>query len=219
MQHREAIATADRCVREVFETVRRLDPLGEHILFITGSDHGMETVSEAIDVSAALVSAGIKEAMKSPRCRCGTARHVGDNLFQRGGARPGGGDGQVPRAPELGRRVISGAELAEIGLPTDTSLQIAVTMATNERINPHGVPGHSAIAFNPDDPEGKIGFGQHGGLGAHEQHPFLIAEGGGFMPAVWNHETSLMDIAPTVLRHLDLNYNDMDGRPLPRIHG
>jgi len=31
-QHRAAIAAADRCVRQVFETVRRLDPSGDDIL-------------------------------------------------------------------------------------------------------------------------------------------------------------------------------------------
>src|SRR5580704_1267766 len=64
-QHRAAIAAADRCVRQVFETVRRLDPSGDDILFVTGSDHGMETISEAIDVTGLLVAAGLKEAPDS----------------------------------------------------------------------------------------------------------------------------------------------------------
>jgi hypothetical protein len=114
-------------------------------------------------------------------------------------------------------RVAVGAGLAEIRLPTETALQIAIAMATDDRITPHGVAGYSAIVFNPDDPEGKIGFGQHGGLGAHEQHPFLIAEGGWFAAGVWSQETSLMDIAPTVLRHLAMDHDDMDGWPLPRV--
>src|SRR3954449_9937983 len=44
-EHRKAIAGADSLVKQVFETVRRLDPSGQDILFVTGSDHGMETVA------------------------------------------------------------------------------------------------------------------------------------------------------------------------------
>ena len=60
-RHRDAIAHADRCARQVFETVRRLDPTGDDILFITGSDHGMETVSDAIDLDGLLIAAGLKQ--------------------------------------------------------------------------------------------------------------------------------------------------------------
>ena len=65
-------------------------------------------------------------------------------------------------------RVVAGTELAQVGLPTDGAMQVAVAMATDDRINPHGVIGFGAIVANPDDPEGKIGFGQHGGLGRNE---------------------------------------------------
>src|SRR3954465_2915193 len=58
-EHRRAIAHADGCVRQVYETVRRLDPSGEDILFITGSDHGMETVAHAVDLDSLLIAAGL----------------------------------------------------------------------------------------------------------------------------------------------------------------
>ena len=109
----------------------------------------------------------------------------------------------------------AGGELAEVGLPTDTALQVAVAMAADDRVNPHGVAGSAAIVADPGDPESKIGFGQHGGLGGHEQRPFLIAEGGGFARRVEPGPTCLVDIAPTVLRHLRMDHDDMDGRPLP----
>src|SRR6202140_1503905 len=50
-EHRTAIAGADALVRQVFETVRRLDPSAEDILFVTGSEDGMETVARAIDLN------------------------------------------------------------------------------------------------------------------------------------------------------------------------
>jgi arylsulfatase A-like enzyme len=214
-QHREAIAAADRCVRQVFETVRRLDPSGEDILFITGSDHGMETISEAVDVTGLLVAAGIKEAPDSrdvvvaPQ---GTSATIFFSEAARG--RASATEDFLTRENWAGR-VVAGAQLAQVGLPTDTALQVAVAMATDGRVNPHGVRGYGAIVANPDDPESKIGFGQHGGLGANEQSPFLIAEGGGFAARRETRPSSLIDIAPTVLRHLHMDHDDTDGRALP----
>src|SRR5205807_10153382 len=64
-EHRAAIAGADALVKQVYETVRRLDPAGEDILFVTGSDHGMETVAESIDLTELLIAAGLKESRDS----------------------------------------------------------------------------------------------------------------------------------------------------------
>jgi arylsulfatase A-like enzyme len=215
-QHREAIAAADACVRLVFETVRRLDPSGEDILFITGSDHGMETISEAVDLTGLLVAAGIKSARES-RDVVVAPQGTSATIFFSDAAR----DRAPATADFLARenwagRVVAGTELAQVGLPIDTALQVAVAMATDDRINPHGVRGFGVIVADPGDPEGKIGFGQHGGLGANEQSPFLIAEGGGFARRTETRPTSLIDIAPTVLRHLHMDHDDMDGRALPQ---
>lgn len=214
-QHRAAIAAADGCVRQVFETVRRLDPTGDDILFITGSDHGMETVSDAVDITALLIAAGIKAASDS-RDVVVAPQGISATIFFSAAARD-----RVPATAEFLRRenwagrVAAGGELAQIGLPTDGALQVAVAMATDDRVNPHGVAGYGAIVFNPEDPEGKIGFGQHGGLGANEQNPFLIVEGAGFAPRRDTRPTSLIDIAPTVLRHLRMDHDDMNGLALP----
>jgi arylsulfatase A-like enzyme len=214
-QHRAAIAAADRCVRLVFDTVRRLDPSGEEILFLTGSDHGMETVTEAIDLTELLVAAGIKAATGS-RDVVVAPQGTAATIYFADSAR----DRVAATVDFLGRenwagRVAAGAGLAEIGLPTDTALQVAVAMAADDRVNPHGVAGSAAIVSDPGDPESKIGFGQHGGLGGHEQRPFLIAEGGGFAARVERRPTCLTDIAPTVLRHLRMDHDDMDGQALP----
>ncbi len=61
-EHRRAIAAADANVRRVAETVAGLDPGGEEILFVVGSDHGMESVAETIDLDRLLVDAGLKRA-------------------------------------------------------------------------------------------------------------------------------------------------------------
>ena len=101
-------------------------------------------------------------------------------------------------------------------LPTGTPMRVALTLANEERDNPHGVSGYSPIVQDPADKESKIGFGQHGGLGPNEQRPFLMIASGGFVPGERPQPSSLIDIAPTALRHLHLDHDDMDGRALPR---
>jgi len=213
-EHKSAIAGADRCARQVFETVRRLDPSGNDILFITGSDHGMETVIRAVDLDALLVGAGLKEGPQSrdvvvaPNGTAATlyfAEPEGDLVSR---------VARFLKAEDWVGEVFVGNRLAAVGLPNNTAMRIAVTLAGNDEINPHGVRGSCPIVQDPADNESKIGFGQHGGLGANEQRPFLVIEGGGFARGARHEPTSLVDIAPTVLRHLHMDHDDMDGRAL-----
>jgi arylsulfatase A-like enzyme len=214
-QHRAAIAGADQCVRRVFETVRRLDPTGDDILFMTGSDHGMETVTDAIDVTGLLVAAGIKAAPNSTDVVVAPQGTSATIFFSEAARDRAPAVAHVLRRESWAGKVVAGAELAAVGLPADGALQVAVAMATDDRINPYGVGGAAPIVSNPDDNESKIGFGQHGGLGVNEQNPFLMVEGGGFAPRCDTRPTSLIDIAPTVLRHLRMDHDDMDGQALP----
>ncbi|MFI4949164.1 MAG: alkaline phosphatase family protein, partial [Alphaproteobacteria bacterium] len=200
--HKAAIAGADHCARQVFETVRRLDPKGEDILFIAGSDHGMETVARAIDLDQLLVAAGLKEGPGSHDVVVAPNGTAATIYF----AEP---DGDL--APRVARflsgenwvgEVFAGDRLAAVGLPRNTAMRVALTLAGEDRTNPHGVRGYCPIVQDPADNESKIGFGQHGGLGPNEQRPFLMIEGGGFASGMRHQPTSLVDIAPTVLRHL-----------------
>ena len=168
-----------QCVRQVFETVRRLDPSGEDILFITGSDHGMETIGEAIDLDGLLIAAGLKEGPGSrdvvvaPNGTAATiyfADAARDRVARRRAI-------SSPRENWVGE-VFAGDRLAAVGLPTDTR---DAGRGDAGRRRP-GQPARRARAIarsshDPADNESKIGFGQHGGLGANEQRPFLIARG------------------------------------------
>lgn len=215
-EHRAAIVHADACARQVFETVRRLDPTGEDILFIAGSDHGMETVAHAVDLDALLVAAGLKAGPGSQDVVVAPNGTAATLYF----ADPDGD--LVPRvarflaAENWVGEVFSGDALAGVGLPANTAMRIAVTLAGEDRENEHGVRGYCPIVQDPADNESKIGFGQHGGLSLNEQRPFLMVQGGGFAVGPRQGPSSLIDIAPTVLRHLRLDHDDMDGRPLPR---
>ena len=214
--HRTAIASADRNVRRVAETVARLDPRGEDILFVVGSDHGMESVDQTIDLDALLVAAGLKQAPGSSEVVVapnGTAAMV---YF----AKP-----ESPLVGEVARflktepwvgRVFTGGALSDSGLPTGSAARGAITLKADDRANPHGVSGHSHIVRDFAGAKDITGFGQHGGLGANEQRPFLFLHGGGFASGSYRQRSSLIDIAPTVLHHLGLAADGLDGRPLPR---
>jgi arylsulfatase A-like enzyme len=214
-QHRAAIAAADACVRLVWETVRRLDPAGDAILFIAGSDHGMETVAHAVDLDALLVAAGLKAGPGSRDVVVAPQGTAATLYFA---------DPESDRVARVARflaaenwvgEVFAEERLAAVGLPRHTKMRVAVTLAGEARVNPHGIGGYSPIVQDPADRESKVGFGQHGGLGPNEQRPFLIVAGGGFVPGVRQEATSLVDIAPTVLRHLRIGRDDMDGSALP----
>jgi arylsulfatase A-like enzyme len=214
--HRRAIASADANVRRVAETVAALDSGGEQILFVVGSDHGMETVDETIDLDGLLLEAGLKRAPTSSDIVVAPNGTAALLYF----ADPAGGlVAQVARFLEtqdwIGRTFV-GSALAEVGLPTGSPAQIALTLRPDDRANPHGVSGYSHIVRDSLEPKDCTGFGQHGGLGSNEQRPFLFVSGGGFVPGVRRDRSSLIDIAPTVLRHLGLATAGMDGRPLPR---
>lgn len=213
--HRRAIAAADRCVRQVADTVAALDPGGERILLLVGSDHGMESVDRTIDLDARLIAAGLKAAPGSPDVVIAPNGTAALLYFAE------------PQGPLVGRvarflegedwvgSVFAGAALATVGLPTGTALQIAAASRPDDRANPHDVKGHSHIVLDALEPRDFTGCGQHGGLGGNEQSPFLFATGGGFEAVTCAEPTSLVDIAPTVLRHLEVAASGLDGRPLP----
>ena len=108
----------------------------------------------------------------------------------------------------------SGDELQRWGLPRRETLAIAVSLAGDEELNPHGVPGRSDVAENALGGESLPGHGQHGGLGTYEQRPFLALRGGGVAAGRHDRDASLIDLAPTFLRHLALPAEGMDGSPL-----
>jgi len=213
--HRQAITSADTNVHRVAETVAALDPNREDTLFIVGSDHGMETVGDTIDLDSLLIEAGLKRAPVSSEVVVAPNGTSALLYF----ADPAGPlVGQVARflaTQEWVGRAFVGPGLPAAGLPTDSPMQIAVTLKSDSRDNPHGVGGHSCVMRDALEPKDNTGFGQHGGLGKNEQSPFLFISGGGFRAGTCHGPSSLIDIAPTVLRHLGLPATEMDGQGLP----
>jgi hypothetical protein len=215
-EHRAAIAAADANVARVLGSVESLERAGHDPLFIVCSDHGMQTVRRKIDLDARLIEAGYKESVSSrdvvvaPQ---GTSAILHFALEARD---------RIPAVLDwLGqqdfvRLVASGAELARWGLPQSGSLAIALSLAGDDEANAFGVRGRTDVAENALGGESLPGHGQHGGLGTYEQQPFLAVRGGGLSAGQHDSEASLIDLAPTILRHLGLPGDGIEGLPLPR---
>lgn len=213
-EHRDAIGAADANVARVLAAVERLEAQGHEVLFAACSDHGMQTIRRRIDIDARLVEAGFKRSAGSndvvvaPQ---GTSAilHFAPEARDR-----------IPavltwlRLQDFAGQIASGDELARWGLPQGETLAIAVSLAGDEGLNPHGVPGRSDVAENALGGESLPGHGQHGGLGPYEQRPFLALRGHGVAQRRHRGEASLIDLAPTFLRHLALPAEGMDGSPL-----
>lgn len=210
--HLQAIATADACVRQVLETLDELDPSGDEVLRIVCSDHGMETVARTVDLDALLVEAGLKETASSKDVVVapnGTAALI--HLA------PEASDRAEPIATFLQGQdwvgeVFMGRELSQLGLNEGRTLSIALTLRSDPEPNAFGVRGRSDMVADPLDPGPYASM--HGGLGVGDQLPFLFVSGEGFGPSRFQQPVSLIDIAPTVLQHLGLPCDAMDGRPL-----
>ncbi|HQZ11355.1 MAG TPA: alkaline phosphatase family protein [Devosia sp.] len=215
--HLNAVACADRIFARVEETVEALRAEGEDILFLVGSDHGQESVREHVAVGARLVEAGLKDGPDSTDVV--VAPQGGGGLIYiapRAEARINDIVAYLRAQPWIGE-VFAGAEMLHLGQRPENGLRIAFSMSRSTEPNEFGVPGLITVCVSEEKPGKPQGFGSHGGLGEFERHPFLIANGGGFAAGTIEHGvTRLIDIAPTVLRHLGLPRDGMDGLALPQ---
>jgi hypothetical protein len=179
------------------------------------SDHGMQTIRNRVDLAARLVEAGFKQSADSSDVVVapqGTSAII--HVAAAGASRIGEIADWLARQDFAGQ-VVVGEALSSIGLPLGGTLAIAVSLAGDDEPNAFGVRGRSDVAENALGGESLPGHGQHGGLARYEQSPFLALRGGGFAPGRRTTSASLIDLAPTFLRHLGVSFNGMDGRPLP----
>ncbi|MEE8351693.1 MAG: alkaline phosphatase family protein, partial [Rhodospirillales bacterium] len=214
--HMDVIARADANVGRVVAAIRE-NANGDDILLIVASDHGHETVGEVIPLERLLIEGGLKKGLG---CRevvvasNGFSAHV----YVSDTARDRIGDIiRLLEGIDGIDRVFAGDDLETVGHRTNTALAVTVTAKRTDDTNEFGVPGINAAFEDPLSSDTRMGNGQHGGLGRFEQGPFLVVHGGGFkVGAAGDEETSAIDIAPTVLRHLDMSFDDMDGNPLSK---
>ena len=209
--HDEALAGVDRCAREVVRVVEALRREGEEILLLVGADHGHETIGGSVDIEAWLAKQGL-----------------GDRLAAGDVAVAGQGTSALLYATERGRAgllgvldtmrrepwadgVVVGEEMRRRGFAPTAGVIAAVNMARQPDANPYGVAGKRWVVADDDKPV-PVGSGQHGGWGPDETRPFLMVNDG--RTGVRAQPSSLVDIAPTIVKYLGLPIEGFDGVPL-----
>ena len=215
-EHHSVIANADANAGHVANAI--LDPAdGDDVLLILASDHGQETVQRIIPLESMLIEAGLKDSLESSDvvvASNGFSAHIYVSEETRG--RIGDIVHFLENLEDIGD-IFTGSDLALVGHRADTPLAISVTAKCSDGVNEFGVAGMNGAFKDRLSGKTRLGVGQHGGLGAHEQGPFLIVLGGGFVAGgKSDEETSAIDIAPTILRHLGLPWSGMDGKPLSK---
>ncbi|MDR3495132.1 MAG: alkaline phosphatase family protein, partial [Ancalomicrobiaceae bacterium] len=174
--HRAALAAADARAGRVIGAVAALRADGDDVLLIVGSDHGHETVEAVIDIEAELIAAGLKagpgssDVLVAPN---GTAALV--YIDPAAAERTEAIGGFLARQSWAGQ--VGGiADFDDLGVPAGGHLAFAVSLASSTEPNAEGIPGRSHAAKPLVGKSDRLGAGQHGGLGRHEQSPFLIAD-------------------------------------------
>ncbi len=211
-EHLAVVREADRHAGMVMDAVAEERARGDDVLLIVMSDHGHETVSGIVDVEAELVAAGLKDSAGSGDVVAmanGTATLI--YLHPSREARREALGAYVRAAPWAGA-VFGRAELGQVGHGAHNALAFAVAMRSDEEPNEFGVPGRSLAAKPRWDKADRLGCGQHGGLGVWEQAPVLLVEGSGFGAGERREDAArIVDLAPTILRHLGVAGDGMDG--------
>jgi hypothetical protein len=207
-----ALAAADENVSLVSAAVEQVRAGGDDVLFVVCSDHGHQTITGAVDVEGELAAAGFEV---SPTGIVAASNGTAVLIYLHPDRRD-----VLPRlsaflraAPWAGC-VVSADRLGEIGQAADHGLAFAVSMRDRDDANVHGAGGLSLVAKPRGEKLDRIGCGQHGGLGKAEQAPFMFVQGKGFTPGSSTRASAPVDIAPTILKHLQLPYSGMDGQAL-----
>ncbi len=200
--HVAALTAADRHVGEVFATVERLRAAGDEVLFLVGSDHGMESIGPRVHVGQRLVEAGLKDGLDSGdvavACQGTSALvYVAPGYESRiDGLRA------FLTSAEWAGSVFEGAELERLGAKPAYGLTFAIDMAAVDGGNGHGVSGLRYEATDGPEDDAAGAFAQHGGVGERETAPFLVINTGDGQGRNRSEASSLTHVAPTILNHL-----------------
>ena len=209
--HLQALEVTDRLVAQVIATVEAQEERFDTLLAV-GSDHGHETIGRSVHIGNWLAGNGLEADLNAGRV--GVASQGTSALIYAAGPARVAVEDLLPKMlqePWAGA-ILTGEALAATGLAAD-ALVAAVDTTRHDELNDHGVRGTRWLV---EDGEGtpEIGCGHHGGLGPAETRPFLTFIHPEFGQGEAGRTTSLVDIAPTILRFLGEAVDDMDGAPL-----
>ena len=214
--HHRALLHTDGCVHQVIQTVRRLRAQGDEILLLIGSDHGQETIGASVDIDAWISSQGFQTLLAEGDIAV-AGQGTAALLYATSKGRPALIRllGRLREQPWVDQ-ILADEALAQQGLAARDGLVAAVNMARLDEQNSYGVQGQRWTVSEPGKTS-VTGDGQHGGWGADETRPFLIANHPDLHGSTVEHATSLLDIAPTILSFLGLPSDGTDGRALPGL--
>ena len=217
----EAVSAIREADRQFGRVLQWLDQTGRgaDTNVIVASDHGYSTISEVVDVEAALRNAGFPPAGEPGGVA--VAPNGGSVLFYATGDVPATTDKLVewlmpqpwcgPLLASSAAGEIRGTLPAEIvGLEGPRAPALAMSFAWNSAVNANGYAGHAySASLGP-------GQGQHGSMSSHETRNILFARGRAFkQSASITSPTGNADIAPTILHLLGLPGGEgMAGRVL-----
>ena len=210
-EHIHALEVTDRLVAKVVATVKSHDDRFDTLL-VVGSDHGHETIGRSVHIGNWLAGNGLEVELRASLV--GVASQGTSALIYATGAARASVEDLLPKMlqePWAGS-ILTGEALAATGLTAD-ALVAAVDTARHDESNDYGVTGTRWLV---EDGEGtpEIGCGHHGGLGPSETRPFLTFIHPDFGQGEAGRTTSLVDIAPTILRFLGEAPDGMDGAPV-----
>ncbi len=214
-EHLAVLACSDERAGEVARAVEQMRRGGDDVLFIVAADHGHETTEAVVPVNELLIEAGFKATPDSTDAvlassGMGALIYLSDEAWER-----------CPdiaswlKAQNWCAQVYTADEFDQVHVPRGGNLAIAFAMAKSERQNRFGIRGIGPVAGNTFSSNDRPGVGQHGGLGVYETNPLLLITGSGVQTGISYHQSSTIDIAPTLLHHLDQDQSDLDGAPLP----
>jgi hypothetical protein len=211
-EHLTVLREADRHAGLVMDAVARERDRGDEIMLIVASDHGHETVSGVIDVEADLIEAGLKYGSDSTDVVAmanGTSTLI--YVHPDAAARRTALEAHLRAAPWAGT-VFAAEELGAVGHSHYQCLSFAISMRSDNDLNDFGVPGRSLAAKPRWDKPDRLGCGQHGGLGKWEQSPVLMIDSPRLTASGQRmNDVRIVDLAPTILRHLHVPVGAMDG--------
>lgn len=216
-EHLAVLTQADIHAGLVIDAVDKLRAAGDDILLLIGSDHGHQTVTGVVDIDAELIAAGLKADHGSGDVMAvsnGTSALIYVHPDHAAAIRR---IRVLLETSDWAGEIFGPDDLHRVGQGSTSGLAFAVSMRATEEPNAFGIPGTSLVAKPATGKPDRLGCGQHGGLAAYEQAPFLLASGAGFAPGAMRQEAAgIIDIAPTVLAHLRLASLGMDGNSLQK---
>lgn len=201
---------------------RLLDAIGDDpgTAVIALSDHGQITITDHVDLAAALAADGFTGPGDAPRLRItrgamGEIRLTDDDPALRRDvaawlmARPD--IGMVLARDDLAAEIEGVLPLSLVHQDHTRAPDLVYVTADDDADNAYGLAGRRVVTGGPP-----VGGGVHGGLHPRELSTVMMVAAPGAMAGGQDPRAcGLIDVAPTILSLLGLPADDMDGAALP----